>query len=209
MPLSEYDRSVIKSFTKWRKEQTQELRERRSAAVRRFLQKVKDGTDPIVAKKEIGEIYNFSPRQMEGIISGRYLLTKEGAQDRQVTINRIIDRAERQLEMIADDMQDCLEDIAQAERDGVEMYELEYENSVGDKGTVSKTKSVPLDEARFLVRNRYLSQLKSFTSMIKDLCPDYVFNTNVYNVNQKEVEDEIRALIGKNRLNDSVFKEQK
>lgn len=212
MGLSPYDKKVIKDFSKWRKQQTAELRERRSVAVRRFLAKIKEGVDPIVAKKEIGEACDFTPKQMENMIAGRSLLTKDGAQDRAATIERIIDRAERQIDQITSELQDAMEDIDSAEREGVELYALEYEHMKGGadfKGATAKRKSVPLDEARSILRNRYLDQLKKFTGMIKDLCPDYVFQTNVYNVNHKEVEDEIMALIQKNRLNSDVFKESK
>jgi hypothetical protein len=209
MGLSPYDKKVIKGFTKWRKEQTKELRERRSVAVRRFLQKVREGVDPIIAKQEIGGACNFTPKQMENIITGRSLLTKDGAQDRQVMIERIIQRAERQIDMISDELQHSLEDIDQAERDGVDLYELEYEDQSGGKnGDTFKTKGITLDEARFTLRNRYMDQLKKFTSMIRDLVPDYVFQTNVYNVNQQDVENEVMALIKKNRLSDDTFKEK-
>lgn len=212
MGLSIHDKKTIREFSKWCKSQTKELRERRSVAVRRFLEKVKEGVDPIVAKKEIGEACDFTPKQMENMIAGRALLTREGAQDRQVTISRIIDRAERQIDQITSELQEAMEDIDQAERDGVELYALEYEHSQGGadfKGATSKRKSVPLDEARSILRNRYLDQLKKFTGMIKDLCPDYVFQQNTYNINQQDVENEVLALLKKGRLNDNVFKEQK
>lgn len=207
--MNDHDRAVIKGFNKYIKEQTKEVRERRSAAARRFLDYLKEGIEMGEAKARVCAAFDLTDRQLRNIISGRALLTRDGATDMQAKIQRVVARAETQIERISDHLNEVLEDIDQAERDGVEKYELEYEDIAGEKASI-KTKSVPLAEARFIIMKRYMGELKQLTSMIKDLIPDHVINATTYNiVNQKEVEDEVMALIKKGRLNDNVFKEQK
>jgi hypothetical protein len=194
------------------KHHTKETRENRSAAVRKFLDMVKDGMPIDEAKAKVCEAHDLSQRQLQNIISGRALLTHDGAVDMQAKIQRVVSRAEAQIEIITDHMNDVLEDIDAAEREGVDRYELEYESMVGGKiGNTAKTKSVPLNEARSLIRKRFMAELKQFTSIIHDLVPDHVINTTIYTnqINQQDVENEVMALIKKSRLSDDVFKEQK
>ena len=207
--MNDHDKSVIRGFNKYIKQQNKEVRERRSAAARRFLDYLKDGIEMGDAKARVCAAFDLTDRQLRNIIAGRALLTRDGATDMQAKIARVVSRAEDQIERISEHLNEILEDIDQAERDGVEKYELEYEKIVGEKTSV-KTKSVPLSEARFIIMKRYMGELKQLTSMIKDLIPDHVINATTYNiVNPKEVEDEIMALIQKNRLNSDVFKESK
>jgi hypothetical protein len=207
--MNQHDREVIRGFHKYIKQQTKEVRERRSAAARRFLDYLREGIEMEDAKRRVCTAFDLTDRQLRNIIAGRALLTKDGAVDMQAKVQRVVARAEEQIDRISEHLNEVLEDIDQAERDGVERYELEYESVSGEKASV-KTKSVPLAEARFIIMKRYMGELKVLTSMIKDLVPDHVINTTIYNtIDQKEVENEVMALIKRNRLSDDTFKESK
>lgn len=204
--MNSHDKEVIRGFNKYIKQQTKEVRERRSAAARRFLDYLREGVGMEDAKARVCTAFDLTDRQLRNIIAGRALLTRDGATDMQAKIQRVVDRAEIQIERISEHLNEVLEDIDQAEKDGVERYELEYEDVIGEKSSI-KTKSVPLAEARFIIMKRYMGELKQLTSMVRDLLPDHVFNSTTYNVvNQKEVEDEIMALVKKNRLSEELFR---
>jgi hypothetical protein len=214
MGLSPYDKDVVRGFNRWLKTHIKETREKRAAAVRRFLDYVKDGMAIDEAKGKIREAFDLTDRQLHNIISGRALLTHDGAVDMTAKIQRVVHRAEIQIELITEHMNDVLEEIDQAERDGVDRYEMEFleteRTALGGIENECKTKSLPLNEARSLIRRRFLAELKQFTSIISDLVPNHVIQTTIYNnINQQEVEDEVRALIRKNRLSDDTFLEKK